>query len=640
LKVRNNENVSETRKQLTVMNSENILDTQQATLIEVGNTEATQVGGLGLIEEGAKSETPPAITESEVQIAAEAATPTTPVGMWNRPVEIALNKFKHKSLSDWGCNIAVGCSHGCRFCYVPEVSTMKQAKPLALRGVADPDAQWGEYVFLRPFDEKKFIASIQRAEKIPTEELSVDGHRAVMLCTTTDPYMVIKHPDKAEQKKLNDARRTMVTRMLELIRDHSTLKVRILTRSPLVREDFEVLKSLGNRVILGMSIPTLRHDLAKVYEPGAPAPARRLETLKAASTAGIPVAVMMAPTFAECDRADLKATMEAIKELNPVTVFHEPINIRADNAKRIELGAKELGVQINTTVFETKDTWAQYALKSFSDIEAVAREVGLFDRLHLWVDAALGTVDAIQNRHEPDAYKAWVYYWWNRISEWPGEVERPSNTENAPRNPFGEEMKPLEQDDIEFQATREEVVAQGITHSIAAAKGLSEIKDYKDGVLWRREYKNFQCYCLAKWGYQKSQAYRLADSGRFILMLEALNSSDSAKTEKVALPVNENQVRSIMEVPEKQRIEAWKVAVCESPVEKLTGSEIKEKVKDFIPAKAVRAAMVAAQPTLVVVPKPTPMDVLVQLEVTVTGHPKVVEIRPLLDQVKKLIEAA
>ena len=80
-----------------------------------------------------------------------------------------------------------------------------------------------------------------------------------------------------------------------------------------------------------MSLPTLRNDLAKLYEPKAPPPSTRLATLRAAKEAGLNVYVAMAPTYPECDEVDLRATLEAVVELKPITVFHEPINIRAEN---------------------------------------------------------------------------------------------------------------------------------------------------------------------------------------------------------------------------------------------------------------------------------------------------------------------
>lgn len=230
------------------------------------------------------------------------------VGMWSAPAVIQPNNFVHKSLSSWSFNIAIGCSHACRFCYVPSASTIKQGPKLRHHGVKDADAEWGDYVLLRPWDEEKFLASLRAAENTPLNALKKDGNRAVMYCTTTDAYQVIRHPDPQRQKELSDKARHLVRRSLELIRDHSTLNVRIMTRSPMARLDFDLFKSFGHRLMFGMSLPTLRNDLAKVYEPRAPAPSQRLETLRAAHKAGLHVYVAMAPTYPECDEADLRAT--------------------------------------------------------------------------------------------------------------------------------------------------------------------------------------------------------------------------------------------------------------------------------------------------------------------------------------------
>lgn len=76
---------------------------------------------------------------------------------------------------------------------------------------------------------------------------------------TTDAYQVIHHPDPARQRELASHARFLVRRLLELVRDHSTLRVRILTRSPLAREDFDLYRSFGDRLLFGMSLPTMRN---------------------------------------------------------------------------------------------------------------------------------------------------------------------------------------------------------------------------------------------------------------------------------------------------------------------------------------------------------------------------------------------
>src|SRR5688572_18474934 len=146
-----------------------------------------------------------------------------PVDFWHAPAVIAENNFVYKSLSNWAFNIAIGCSHACRFCYVPSAATIKQGSKLSGYGVKDPDTEWGEYVLLRPWDEERFFASLRAAERVPVAQLKKDGNRAVIYCSTTDPYQVFHHPDPSRQKLLAEHARTLVRRSLELIRDSSTL---------------------------------------------------------------------------------------------------------------------------------------------------------------------------------------------------------------------------------------------------------------------------------------------------------------------------------------------------------------------------------------------------------------------------------
>ncbi len=401
------------------------------------------------------------------------------VGMWSSPAVIAPNNFVYKSLSNWSFNVAVGCSHACRFCYVPSAATIKQGPKLAEYGVKDPDAEWGDYVLIRPWDEDKFLASLRSAENTPRRLLKPDGNRAVMYCSTTDPYQVIHHPDPARQKMLSAHARFIVRRSLELIRDHSTLNVRILTRSPLARADFDLFKSFGPRLLFGMSLPTLRNDLAKIYEPKAPAPSQRLAALRAAHDAGLHVYVAMAPTYPECDEADLHATLKAVAEVNPVTIFHEPINIRAENVARIEAHAKELGLfsllssihaprsrerervaegrvrfvaekhipveeagvrsrrpipiahplgeepgerasqLLRTDVFATRESWQNYAVESLQTVDRLANELHLSDRIHLWPDKSLGNLNVANRMPKPKEHMRWLRNWWGRVSEWP-----------------------------------------------------------------------------------------------------------------------------------------------------------------------------------------------------------------------------
>jgi DNA repair photolyase len=328
--------------------------------------------------------------------------------LWKKPVTIEPNGFKHKSLSMWSCNVAVGCNHGCTFCYVPQVSTNRMASVLAKHGVKDPDEEWGGYVFPRPFEEGVFLKSLRAAER--EKRLNADGNRAVMFCTTTDPYQVVS----ANIPKSGEANVLPTRRALEMILEYSTVNVRILTRSPLARQDFDLMRQFGKRLMFGMSLPTLDNALARIYEPKAPAPAKRLETLQLAKESGLHVFVAVAPVYPDCSTADMKETLAAVAALEPLTVFMEPINIRGENVKRIEKRARELNRGVRSEVFRSNETWRAYAWEQLHQFEALARQAGLGDDiLHLWPD------DSLQAKHPDDL--TWLGRHWDKVSAWPGK---------------------------------------------------------------------------------------------------------------------------------------------------------------------------------------------------------------------------
>jgi len=348
----------------------------------------------------------------------------TRIGTWTNVAKVEPNNFKFKALSSWSFNIGVGCVHACRFCYVPSVSTIKQGDRLAQFGVKDPDAEWGEYFLLRRWDENAFRASVRRAEQTPIAKLNADGNRAVMFCTTTDPYQTTKDPE------INSGIQRMVRRALEIILEESTLNVRILTRSPLARRDFDLMARFGPRLMFGMSLPTMSNYMARVYEPNAPAPSKRLETLLRAKQMGLNIYVAVAPTYPfetyDLLRGDIAKLLAAITPLEPMTIFMEPINIRAENVQRIETHARAIGVPVFTEVFKDRKAWVEYAWTSLLIMHGEAVACGMDRHLHLWPDASLAAhVPKLDLIGAPNPRMSFLQKWWNRRSEWPQTISSP-----------------------------------------------------------------------------------------------------------------------------------------------------------------------------------------------------------------------
>ena len=336
---------------------------------------------------------------------------------------IERNHFKYKSLSSWSLNLYMGCGHGCPFCFVPETSTIKQGALLRTIGVSDPMIEWGRYVLVRPWDRAAFMTSLRNAEKTRAGSLDPDGNRAVMLCSTTDGYQAIRHPDPAIGKLFNEQARHIRREALKAIRDHSTLNVRILTRSPWAEEDFDLFKSFGNRLLLGTSLPTLDPVISEIYEGKAAVPNRRLKLLLDANAAGINTYVAVAPVFPECGYQGMLEVFNAVKQANPWTIFMEPVNLRIGVAQRIQSAATNLEREIDITPYTDPEAWSNYAISALRDAERAAKEAGVFDRLHLWPDhRALGSQAVLRRQSDPHAYLKWLNSYWNRISEWPGKT--------------------------------------------------------------------------------------------------------------------------------------------------------------------------------------------------------------------------
>lgn len=335
-------------------------------------------------------------------------------------IEVRPTGLKHKALADGVVNFMLGCPFGCPHCFVPDVAAGKQIHLLKRYGVTDAHSQWGQYALLRQFDEGHFVQSAQKLEQFARQHPVLGGNHAVLYSITSDAWAPIPHEDKARQRELNAYRQHAVARSIELVRDHTDLKIRALTRSSLIQRDFPLFQSLGSRGMIGTSLMTLDDSIQRAYEPAASSPEARIRMLERAHEMGIPVFVALAPIPPETGEDDMRELFERIAPLQPQTVFCEPIHVRGRNVDLIESSARRLGVTLDTGVFATRDSARAYALRVHRMAEKIAPEFGLENQLHLWIDEdLLGRESFVVNQPDPAAYRTWRDKWWNRVSEWP-----------------------------------------------------------------------------------------------------------------------------------------------------------------------------------------------------------------------------
>jgi DNA repair photolyase len=101
--------------------------------------------------------------------------------------------------------------------------------------------------------------------------------------------------------------------ILEVL-DRAGHPVGIVTKSALVLRDLDILARMAARdlVKVAISVTTLDPKLARVMEPRAATPPRRLEALRQLVKAGIPTSAVVAPVIPAINDAEMERILEAL----------------------------------------------------------------------------------------------------------------------------------------------------------------------------------------------------------------------------------------------------------------------------------------------------------------------------------------
>jgi DNA repair photolyase len=174
--------------------------------------------------------------------------------------EIAAKTILSKSqIYDYALNAYVGCQHGCLYCYA---KFMKR-----FTGHPEP---WGAFVDVKINAAELLAREVKRKRK-----------GRVWISGVCDAYQPL------EKKYL------LTGRCLEILVEEGW-PVTIQTKSPLVLRDLAVLKRSADAEV-GFTITTADEKVRRIFEPGAPPVAARVEALGIFHAEGIRTFVMIAP---------------------------------------------------------------------------------------------------------------------------------------------------------------------------------------------------------------------------------------------------------------------------------------------------------------------------------------------------------
>jgi DNA repair photolyase len=230
-----------------------------------------------------------------------------------------LNPPSQTGMDFWSLNPYVGCEFGCSYCYARYahryvVERAHDAGRLSDDEFADFRGPHGWEAFERRiFVKERVVAALEGdLRRLPLGETVVIG-------TATDPYQPAE-------------RRFRVTRaVLERLARCEGLSVGIITKSPLVARDVDVLKQLQTRNALEVYVSLITVDaaLVRTLEVRSPLPAVRLRALAKLVAAGVNAGLIVAPVLPGItdDMSHLEALFQAAREAGARFIHAGPLRL-------------------------------------------------------------------------------------------------------------------------------------------------------------------------------------------------------------------------------------------------------------------------------------------------------------------------
>lgn len=193
---------------------------------------------------------------------------------------------------DLSVNPYRGCEHGCIYCFArPTHSYLNMSPGLDF--------------------ETKIIAKVNAAEKLH-EALASRRYEPLMLNigSATDAYQPI-------ERKLG------ITRSVIQVLSECSHPFSMVTKSSGVERDLDLVGPMAARglVAVYLSITSLDPNLARILEPRAAAPHRRLRTVETLAKAGVPVGVSVSPVIPFINEPEIEKILQAAANAGATSAF-------------------------------------------------------------------------------------------------------------------------------------------------------------------------------------------------------------------------------------------------------------------------------------------------------------------------------
>ncbi|MBL8858848.1 MAG: PA0069 family radical SAM protein [Planctomycetes bacterium] len=201
----------------------------------------------------------------------------------------------------WSVNPYRGCQHACAYCY------------------ARPSHQYLGFGAGTDFD-RRIVVKVNAPEVLARELARRSWKReTVVFSGNTDCYQPL------------EASYELTRRCLEVCVARAN-PIGMITKGALVRRDIDLLARLarGPGAHVFVSIPFLDDEVGRKLEPGAAAPNKRFEALRALSDAGITTGIAIAPVIPGLNEADIPRLLERARDCGAISAFMTLLRLPAE----------------------------------------------------------------------------------------------------------------------------------------------------------------------------------------------------------------------------------------------------------------------------------------------------------------------
>jgi DNA repair photolyase len=158
------------------------------------------------------------------------------------------------------------------------------------------------------------VAVKRNIPKVLAKELKGKKKGIVGISLTTDPYQ------PAEKKY-------RVTRMCLEQLARSDFPVSILTKSPLITRDLDIIRNF-KEIEVGLTITTNNESEKKILEPDTPSIESRISALDTVSNLGIRTYAFMGPLYPTTTEDDLVELVGKLKDARVSIIMSDRLNLR------------------------------------------------------------------------------------------------------------------------------------------------------------------------------------------------------------------------------------------------------------------------------------------------------------------------